>query len=93
MNYVIINTALPINADNVGRFFEVKKEHCRVWKIIGTELGIDMDMLNAIEKDHTDDVDRLHAMIDTANPAPTHAALAKVLQSANITSAIAGTIM
>ena len=49
-----------------------------------------MDTLNAVEKDHTDDRDRLHAVIGSANPAPTHEAMTKILKSANITNAIAG---
>ena len=72
------------------RLLKVKKEHYRVWKIIGTELGIDVDALNAIEKDYHDDDDRLYAVIDSANPAPTREAMAKVLQSVNINNAIAG---
>ena len=75
------------------RYFEVEKEHYRIWKVIGTELGIDVDTLNAIEKDHTDDRDHLHAVIDSANPAPTREAMTKILQSANINNAIAGMIM
>ena len=72
---------------------QLKKEHYSVWKIIGTELGIDVDTLNAIEKDHTDDKGCLHAMINGANPVPTYETVIKILQSPNITSAIAGTIM
>ena len=33
-------------------------------------MGVDADVLNAIEKVHTADNDCLHAMIDGANPAP-----------------------
>ena len=72
------------------RLFRVQKEHYRVWKTIGTELGVDVDTLNAIEKDHANDKDCLHAVIDSANPAPTCEAMAEVLQSANIQSAMAG---
>ena len=75
------------------RLIELKKKHYRVWKIIGRELGIDVDTLSTIEKDHTDDDDCLYAVIDSANPAPTREAMMKILESANITSAIAGMIM
>ena len=81
--------ALPVKAGDLYKF-DIKWEHYRIWKIIGTELGIDMDTLNAIEKDHTDNKNRLRAMIDRVNPAPTHEAVAKVLQSAHINNAIAG---
>ena len=73
------------------RFFEIKKNHYRIWKTIGTELGVDGDTLSAIERDHTDD-DCLHAVIDSAKPAPTQETVAKILESANISNAIAGMI-
>ena len=74
------------------RFFEIEKNHYRIWKTIGTELGVDGDTLSAIEKDHTDDDDRLQAVIDSANPAPTQETVAKILESASISNAIAGMI-
>ena len=86
----IANAALPLKAEDVERLFELKKEHYRIWKAIGTELGIDVDILHAIEKDHTDDKDCLHAVIDSANPALTREAMTQILESANITNAIAG---
>ena len=87
------NAAIPLKAEAVERLLKVKIEHYMVWKTIGTELGVDVDTLNAFEKDHTNDKDRLHAVIDGANPVPTHGAMAKVLQSANINKAIAGIIV
>ena len=62
-----------------------------MWRTIGTELGVDMDTLNTIGKDNTNDGDRLTAVIDSA--APTREIMAKILESANISNAIAGTIM
>ena len=61
-----------------------------IWKIIGTELGIDMEMLNSIERDHTNDHDRLHAMINSASSAITHEVITKVLQSEPISNAVEG---
>ena len=90
---LIVDTALPLKAEDVERLIELKEKYYRVWKTIGRELGIDVDTLNAIEKDHTDDDDRLYAVIDSANPAPTREAMTKILESANITNAIAGMIM
>ena len=63
-----------------------------MWRTIGTELGVDVDTLNAIEKDNTDDDDCLYAVIDSANPAPTRETVAKILESANISNAIAGMV-
>ena len=68
----------------------VKWEQYRVWRTIGTELGVDVDTLNAIEKDHTNDVGRLRAVIDNAKPIPTREVMDKILQSAQTTRAIAG---
>ena len=85
------NAALPLNSEDVMK--RLKKEHYRIWKTIGAELGIDVDTLSAIEKDHKKDKDCLCAMIDSANPAPTHEVMAKILQSTNIISAIAGMMM
>ena len=70
--------------------FEIDLEHCKIWKIIGAELGIDADKLDAIEKDHMRNSDCLCAMIDSADPAFTHEAMTKVLQSEHVTSAVAG---
>ena len=49
-----------------------------------------MEMLNSIEKDHRNDYDRFHAIIDDANPALTHEMITKVLQSERISNAIEG---
>ena len=64
-----------------------------MWRTIGTELGIDADALNAIGKNDANDGSRLKAVINGANPAPTHEIMSKLLQSANVKSAIAGMIM
>ena len=87
--YVVV----PVRAENVQRLFQLKKEHYRIWKIIGAELGIDIDTLNVLEKDHKEDTDGLHAVISCVNPALTYETMAKTLQSANITSAIRGTMI
>ena len=64
-----------------------------MWRTIGTELGVDVDTLNSIEKNDADDSDRLKAVINGTNPAPTCEKMAKILQSANVKNAIAGMIM
>ena len=70
--------------------FDIRWEHFRVWRTIGTELGVNMDTLNAIGKDNTDDDDRLYAVINSA--APTREIMAKILESSDISNAIAGMI-
>ena len=64
-----------------------------MWRTIGTELGVDANTLNAIEKDDGNDGSRLKAVINGANPAPTHEIMAKLLESAIVENAIAGMIM
>ena len=64
-----------------------------MWRTIGTELGVDVDTLNAIEKDDGTDGSRLKAVINGANPAPTHEIMSKLLESAIVKNAIAGMIM
>ena len=44
------------------KLFNVPPE---LWKVLGTELGIDMEALNAIEREHSGDRDCLHAMVDS----------------------------
>ena len=70
--------------------FKIVPDYCKIWKIIGEELGIDADKLDAIQKNHTRDSDCLCAMIDSANPAFTHEAMTKALQSERFTSAVSG---
>ena len=84
------HVALPIKGENVERLCEMEKEHCRLWKAIGAELGVNVTTLQAIEKDCTNDADRLHAVIDSINPAPTLGTMTKILQSEHITNAMAG---
>ena len=64
-----------------------------MWRTIGTELGVDVDTLNSIEKNDADDSERLEAVINGTNPAPTCEKMTKILQSANVKNAIAGMIM
>ena len=88
---LLLITALPLKAYDVFKLFNIKRKHFRVWRTIGAELGVNVDTLNTIEKDNTDDDDRLIAVIDSA--APQREIMAKILESANISNAIAGTIM
>ena len=85
-----ISIVRPVKGKDVERLFKLTREHYRLWKLIGTELGIDMDTLNAIEKEYVGDRDRLHAMIDNAKPAMTHGTVTQVLRSQSITKAVAG---
>ena len=61
-----------------------------LWRIIGAELGIDVDTLSSIERGQTTTRGCLHRMINEANPPITRNAMTRVLQSERITNAIAG---
>ena len=81
-----------MRSKDLERVFKVKWEHYRLWKLLGTELGIDADTLNDIEENHSaGNRNCLRVMIDSADPRITRRALANALQSEVITSAIAGT--
>ena len=67
-------------------------EHFKIWRIIGTELGIDADTLDTYESDQKTDHDCLRRMINEAKPPITHSAMTKVLKSERITNATAGII-
>ena len=64
-----------------------------LWKVLGTELGIDMDTLNAIEEEHSgDDRKCLHAMIDNTKPPITRGVMKRVLRTQSILSGVTGII-
>ena len=87
----IVLIALPVKSKDLERVFKVKWEHYRLWKLLGTELGIDADTLNDIEENHSaGNRNCLRVMIDSAEPRITRRALATALQSEVITNAIAG---
>ena len=65
-------------------------EHFKIWRIIGTELGIDVDTLKSLESDQRTDYDCLRRMINEAKPPITHSAMTNVLKSERITNAAAG---
>lgn len=89
-----ILTVLPVKAEDFERLSGTSiKHHTRIWRIIGSELGIDVEILKSIQRNHINDKDCLHAMINGANPAPTQELITKVLQSTNITNAISGRIL
>ena len=80
---IFVYTALP----------DFKWQHYRIWKIIGTELGIDVERLDSIERDHINDHDRLLALVDSANCVLTHEMITKVLQSERIANAVQGLLL
>ena len=93
MHLLFVYVALPLKGEEFGRFFNITRQHCRIWRIIGTELGIDGELLKTIQRSHLNDGDCLRAMIDSANPALTHEMIAKVLQSERISNAVKGNNM
>ena len=65
-----------------------------LWKFIGIELGIDIDVLNTIEKDYRQDIDCLHALIIRLphgdDSSLTCKALVEAFQSERVSDAKAG---
>ena len=82
--------ALPLKGEDLGRISNITRKHYMIWRIIGAELGIDGDLFKTIERDHTNDKDRLRAMIDSASPGLTLERITEVLQSERISSAVEG---
>ena len=85
---VIINLDPPLVPQDLDVL--CKWEHVKIWRIIGTELGIDADILKSYESTEGTDLGCLSRMIGEANPPISHSAMSKVLQSERITNATAG---
>ena len=86
--YYIIHVDPPLIVEDLEIL--CKWEHLKVWKIIGTELGIDVNVLKSFESDQKSDYSCLCRMIKEATPPITYNAMAKILQSERVTSAVAG---
>ena len=94
MHLLFVDVALPLKGEEFGRFnFNITRQHYRIWRIIGAELGMDGELLETIQRSHLNDGDCLCAMIDSANPALTHEMITKVLQSERISNAVKGNNM
>ena len=86
--YHFYHAALQIKAEDFKKMFKIEQKYYRIWRIIGTELGIDVDTLNDIKRSHLNDDDCLYAVIDSANPV--YEMMVKVLQSERISKAVKG---
>ena len=88
MHLLFVSVAIPLKGEEFGS--NITRQHYIIWRIIGAELGIGGDLLKTIERDHTNDRDCLHAVIDSASPPPTHETITKILQSEHISSTVKG---
>ena len=43
---------------------DLLRKYYEAWKLIGTELDIDRNVMNTIEEDHSSDCDRIHALVE-----------------------------
>ena len=43
---------------------KILRKYYEVWKFIGRELGIDRNVMNTIEEDHSSDRSRLYALVE-----------------------------
>ena len=102
MQYLILDliaAAIPSNAGDVDMILHnVTRDYSEVWKLIGTELGVEKDLLNIIEESNSSDKDCLRALIEGwLNGAHltdrTRDALVMVIRSPKITNAIAGLLI
>ena len=63
-------------------------KHRSRWRFIGIELGIDVNTLDAIERDHKKAEECLAELITTwlrgTNPKPTRSAMTKALESQSV---------
>ena len=64
------------------------KKYYEVWKIIGTELDIDRNVMKTIEEDNFCDRNRLHALIEVSGTKQQD--LNKALHSQRVISAMTG---
>ena len=79
--------------ENLDEILQRIQDYHGLWKIIGAELGIEVDVLDTIEKNYQQDIDRLHALIihlPYADSSQTYQAFIKAFKSERASDAIAG---
>ena len=80
--------------ENLDEILQSIQDYHGLWKVVGAELGIEVDVLDTIERDYTQDIDRLHALIihwpNGDNSSLTYQAFVEAFQSERVSDAIAG---
>ena len=80
--------------EDLNEILQRIQDYHGLWKVVGVELGIEMDVLNLIEAAYRQDIDRLHALIihwpHGDNSSLTYQALVKAFQSKRVSDAKAG---
>ena len=83
--------SVPLTPDNTREIIDVTWPHWARWRLIGTELGIDIGTLDAIDANNKKVKCCLNDLITgwfrKINPRPTRAAITAVLNSEHILSA------
>ena len=87
MVYLFINH-IALTSDNVKEILNLTWKYRSRWRFIGIELGIDVNTLDTIERDHRKADDCLTELISIwlrcVNPKPTRNALTKALESQSV---------
>lgn len=80
--------------ENSDEILQRIQDYHGLWKVVGAELGIEADVLDAIEKNYEQDIDCLHALTiylpDGHDSSLTYQALVKAFKSECASDAIAG---
>jgi hypothetical protein len=80
--------------ENVDEILQRIQDYHGLWKVIGAELGIELDVLDTIEKNFQHDIDRVHALTiylpHGDDSSQIYQALVKAFQSQRASDAIAG---
>ena len=80
--------------ENLDEILQRIQDYHGLWKVIGAELGIEVDVLDMIEKNYQQDIDCLHSLTIHLpyghDSSQTYQALVKAFKSERASDAIAG---
>ena len=84
---------IALTSGNVKEVLNLTWKYRSRWRFIGIELGIDVNTLDTIEKDHRKAEDCLTELISIwlrrVNPKPTRSAVTKALESQSVVASAA----
>ena len=80
--------------EDLDKILQRIQDYHGLWKVVGVELGIEMDALDTIERNYPRDIDCLHTLIAQwphgDNSSLTYQALVKAFESEHVSDAKAG---
>ena len=93
-NQSVHSTCEEYVGENLDEILQRIQDYHGLWKVIGAELGIELDVLDTIEKSCQQDIDCLHALTiylpDDHDSSRTYQTFVKAFQSRRASDAIAG---